>query len=276
MFGILKGNFKMLQTKTRIFCCLLSALAVLSCSCKRNIQGAHGTNGQDSTSDDAQTSEEYDIYEVTGDTVSGQTGIEYSYVIKSDVVEYHDIVVFSYNLKYPTFEGENEDIASKLDAYSSGKAEQFVSTLKNLAEEIYLNLGDDEISSFISYNASLEITVETFSDLIVSMKLYQSLYIGGLHDIVDENGATFSVLDGTLKSVSDFIDEDYAADRIISEVKSFDVADMLFDGFEDALRQLVKEDDLFYIADGCLNVICPQYYIGPYSMGIPIFTIPLE
>lgn len=261
--------------KIKLLCCLLSALVLLACSCKRNSKKDAETTGG-AFDLNASAGDDHDIYEITGDTIQGSYGMLYSYIIKSDVVEYHDIVIFRYDVKYPVFEGENKDVVSKLNEYAANEAEQFVLELKKNAEESYLNLGDDEIESFAPYSASLEVSVSTFSDEIVSLKNSKSIYDGGMHESVEETGATFGISDGAEKHIADLTDEECVFDRIINEVKVSDKAQMLFDGFEEHLRQLVKEPDSFYVTDEGLYIICPPYLIAPYSAGAFAFTIPLD
>ncbi len=260
--------------KKKILVSLISALVIITCSCKKNVNNDQ-TESTLNTADAGTETVDYDTYEITGDSVTGESGISYSYVIKSNVIEYHDTVVFRYDMKYPVFEGNNEETVSEINAYANQKAESFVSDLKKSAEEICLNLGDDEIASFAPYSASLEVGVTLFSDRLLSMKCSAGSYEGGMHESLEETGATFGLDSGELKSLSNFVDKDYAADYIINEAKTSDKADMLFDGFEEKLKQLVSELDSFYLTGDGICIVCPEYVIAPYAAGAFVFYVPV-
>lgn len=169
------------------------------------------------------------------------------------------------------YDGDKTDMQALVHYYGQHKLD--------FLREVY-NDGVPDYAE-LSYEADMRTVYE--SDQVVTYGLTITVNLGGAHPSTIETGATFSKADGRQLTWDILRKERTTAlqDHVRQMMKDYlnvqtdgELADML-QGVKD-VRHIPLPTTPPYLTEDGFVLIYQQYEIGPYAMGMPTDTIPLE
>jgi len=198
----------------------------------------------------------------------------------------NDSLIVSYKIQYPQFLSISfSDQLSRINMYYREKANQF----QNYCEtELYhravahfdysINTG----APVITYQGILTYTPTYNKNCTASLYFDEYFFEGGAHGRTTRSADTWNLDDGNEYPLSAFFAPDadyrkYITDAIINQINT-QITNGHSDYFDDYENLVVERFDQrnFYLTEAGIDIFYQEYDIGPYSTGIPVFTIPYE
>ncbi|MDD3164834.1 MAG: DUF3298 domain-containing protein, partial [Oscillospiraceae bacterium] len=134
--------------------------------------------------------------------------------------------------------------------------------------------------SWSAYQYRRQISLGRVDQRVVSVLYEDFSYTGGAHGNTAKLCANYDAQTGARLTLSDLCEDTetfraYLTDQLKEITASPAYEGMLFDGYTDALDQVISEDT-WYFSDTGLVLVAGQYLIAPFAAGILEFTIPYD
>lgn len=160
------------------------------------------------------------------------------------------------------------------------KNEMQIKSKKSMAESDVSSLEGEELSFWTGYKYGCNYETMYASPKILSIKAVIDEEMGTPHPLKDVVSYTFYVPEGKLLTLSDiFINETTArtvVEQYIQEtVTSEKYQEYLLDDYESYISDILTED-VFYLNEEGLVVICNPYLLTQYEAGVIEITIPYK
>lgn len=135
-------------------------------------------------------------------------------------------------------------------------------------------------ANWSSYFMETTYSVRQIDHAVVSLVADAYSYMGGAHGNRIEAALNFDTQTGKRLTLTDVtIDERKATEEIVAnllaQTKQASYKDMLFEGYESSVGDLLTEDTWYLGKDG-FHVIGNEYIISPHVAGILDFVIPYK
>lgn len=200
--------------------------------------------------------------------------------IKDQSVIYgnNDIKLAEVNAILPKLTPDN-DISKKINAYYEEMLEKYISNMKSelkAAGEANAEITEGE---YIPCSASQVYEIALNNEKFLSVKRVCSQFSGGIHGNTEYFSDSFSFESGERLVLSDIftVSADEYLDRIFKEVLlqiRMDDSEY-FGDYESSVKTLYNTEDFYLTADSIV-VFYSEYTLGPYSLGIPEYSISFE
>ncbi len=205
--------------------------------------------------------------------------VNYSYTYKGTTVyskgkykikvkEYYDKILLKGSSKAVV--SINEDLKSKYKSIRKGLDKKSGKKVKKSASA---NIG--------YYENTWKSNVTFINDDIVSIKMYNNTFSGGIHNFDHLYGYTYSLKTGKLMSLNDVLqkNDDQIRDSIISEYKGKykEAYEYEESGIRSALDNLdISKLTYYFNSKGKVVIYFNTYDIGPYIYGSTSVTLPMN
>lgn len=190
----------------------------------------------------------------------------------------NDVKLAEVSAVLPKLSPDN-DISKKINEYYEEMLEKYISDMKSelkAAGEANAQITEGE---YIPCSASQVYEIALNNGKFLSVKRVCSQFLGGMHGNTEYFSDSFSLESGERLGLSDIftVSADEYLDRIFREVLMQIRMDdsEYFGDYEGSVKTLYNTEDFYLTADSIV-VFYSGYALGPYSLGIPEYSISFE
>lgn len=181
----------------------------------------------------------------------------------------------------PVVTAQSEEVSSAINEYVKNYNVLGISTEDALkwAQSDYKTRGKANWDK--GYTMDIVYSLERNDPAVISFIIDTESYMGGVHPSDFRAALNFDSQTGRRLRLADVIVEDEKAaakairDAILEQTKQEKYKDILFEGYEKSIDDLLTEDSWYLAKDG-LHIIGNEYMISPYPAGILDFVIPYD
>ena len=178
---------------------------------------------------------------------------------------------------------ENEAAAEKINmAFEQKHAETqtYIEEDTELAKSVYEELSEEEKKEWSGYGYGSTYKMVYSSTKILSMEAQSYQWQGTPHPNTWTSAYCFDASTGKLLSLSDIFEDKAAAGKIVEEhilkkITEDPYKDGLMEDYESFVPDVLTED-VFYLNDKGLVVICNPYILTSYASGVIEIEVPYE
>lgn len=188
-------------------------------------------------------------------------------------------VLLTVSRTIPVVTTQNEAASNAINEYIRNNSVLGITTddVLNWAKSDYKVRGKENWGE--GYTMEIVYVPKRTDPLAISFLIQAATYMGGAHPSEFQAAVNFDTQTGRRLRLSDVIstDENTAKKEILAAIleqtKQDPYKDMLWEGYESNIADLLTEDSWYLTEDG-LHIIGNEYIISPYAAGILNFVIP--
>ncbi len=138
---------------------------------------------------------------------------------------------------------------------------------------------ESDPENFVPHYQYDDFGVERNDGILLSIRREQLTFTGGAHGSAFTYGDTFDVQAGDRLSLDDLFTVpretyvDFLVERIAAQMETLPYE--FWNKDYPALARDIFLYECWYLTDDALMIVCPEYSIGPYAIGIVTFELPI-
>lgn len=267
-------------------------LLFTACSGKNKAENTKQKEEKTEDNQEAKTEKEEEKEEKKDKDAAEEAGVELTKEPEVTFVDYSEdiedetsgVLLLSVTENSPVVSiPENEAAAEKINMAFEQKhteVQAYIEEDEELARSAYEGLSEEEKKDWMPYGYGATYKMVYCSTKILSMEAQSYQWQGTPHPNTWTSSYCFDASTGKLLSLSDIFTDQAAARKIVEEhilkkITEEPYKDGLMEDYESFVPDVLTED-VFYLNDKGLVVICNPYMLANYAAGVIEIEVPYE
>lgn len=215
--------------------------------------------------------------------MTSHSSLETSTICIEKEVNIDDNPILKYRICYPQFSSskidKNIDVMNRYYLNNTLEYEAYIQdTLLPWAIQNYYSSIQNNFM-FNTYEAIKDFNITYNQDGLLSLYTDTYEFTGGAHGNTFRTSETWDLMCGIMLPLCAFFDNGNYIDMITNAIilqinEQMATQDIYFEDYAETVKKSFDPKN-FYISPGFINTYFQLYEIAPYSVGIPVFKIPL-